>query len=88
MERSLLKKKRLDMLANGLEQRDPVTIRVKGFSLSVPLHNFEWSFPGLLKRFRSVKQILKDVDAISPAGELTAILGGSGSGKVINSDFF
>ncbi|KAK3824747.1 MAG: P-loop containing nucleoside triphosphate hydrolase protein [Benniella sp.] len=74
---------RLDMFSNGLEQRDPVTIRVEGLSLSVPLHNFEWSFPSLLKRFRErpVKQILKDVDAIFPAGELTAILGGSGSGK-------
>jgi ABC-type multidrug transport system fused ATPase/permease subunit len=76
---------RLNIYADGLEQRDPVTIRVEGLSLSVSLRRFQWSLKGILGLFRrehEEKYMLKDVDAVFPAGELTVILGGSGAGKV------
>ncbi|KAI1317208.1 hypothetical protein EDD11_008900 [Mortierella claussenii] len=75
---------RLDVFSKGLEHKDPVTIRVEGLGLSVSLSRFEWSFAGImrgLRRERTEKQLLKDVDVVFPAGELTAILGGSGAGK-------
>ncbi|KAI8353411.1 P-loop containing nucleoside triphosphate hydrolase protein [Mortierella sp. GBAus27b] len=73
---------RLNIYADGLEQKDPVTIRVENLSLSVSLRRFQWSLKGILGLFRrEEKQMLKDVDAIFPAGELTVILGGSGAGK-------
>ncbi|KAG0196351.1 hypothetical protein BGX28_010261, partial [Mortierella sp. GBA30] len=75
---------RLDVFSKGLEQRNPVTIRVEGLGLSVSLNKFEWSLKGFMEAFhrgKTEKQLLKDVDAVFPAGELTAILGGSGAGK-------
>ncbi|KAF9435714.1 hypothetical protein BGZ76_005679 [Entomortierella beljakovae] len=76
---------RLELFSQGLEKKDPVTIRVEGLSLSVLLsRKCEWSFSGLLNWFhrkKVEKQLLKDVDVVFPAGELTAILGGSGAGK-------
>ncbi|KAF9917727.1 hypothetical protein BX616_000088 [Lobosporangium transversale] len=75
---------RLDVFSKGLERKDPVTIRVENLSLSVSLSKFEWSFKGImrgLRRERTEKQLLKNVDVVFPAGELTAILGGSGAGK-------
>ncbi|KAF9958524.1 hypothetical protein BGZ65_001367 [Modicella reniformis] len=74
---------RLDMFAKGLERRDPVTIRVEGLCLSVSMPT-KWKFSSMLKNFGRIwneKELLKDVDAVFPAGELTAILGGSGAGK-------
>lgn len=84
LEKARMKETRLDVFSKGLERKDPVTIRVEGLSLSVSLSKFEWSFSGILRairRERTEKQLLKDVDVVFPAGELTAILGGSGAGK-------
>ncbi|KAF9963763.1 hypothetical protein BGZ65_012246, partial [Modicella reniformis] len=84
LEKARMKETRLDMFSKGLERKDPVSIRVEGLSLSVSLSKFEWSFSGILRalrRERTEKQLLKDVDVVFPAGELTAILGGSGAGK-------
>ncbi|KAG0258011.1 hypothetical protein BG011_003590 [Mortierella polycephala] len=75
---------RLDVFAKGLDRKDPVTIRVEGLSLSVYLSKFKWSFKGVtqaIRRQKTEKQLLKDVDVVFPAGQLTAILGGSGAGK-------
>ncbi|KAF9179974.1 hypothetical protein BGZ50_006555 [Haplosporangium sp. Z 11] len=75
---------RLDVFAKGLDRKDPVTIRVEGLGLSVYLSKFKWNFNGVMQAIRkqkTEKQLLKDVDVVFPAGELTAILGGSGAGK-------
>ncbi|KAF9159252.1 hypothetical protein DFQ26_006751 [Actinomortierella ambigua] len=75
---------RLDIFARGLEKRPPVTIRVEGLGLSVFLSTFKWTFAGIwsaLRGQKTEKQLLKDVDVVFPAGQLTAILGGSGAGK-------
>lgn len=85
IEKAQMKETRLDVFSRGLERKDPVTIRVEGLSLSVFLSQFSWSFSGVIKYLRNEKrekQLLKDVDVVFPAGELTAILGGSGAGKV------
>lgn len=85
IEKAQMKETRLDVFSRGLERKDPVTIRVEGLSLSVFLSQFSWSFSGFVKYLRNEKrekQLLKDVDVVFPAGELTAILGGSGAGKV------
>ncbi|KAF9350487.1 hypothetical protein BGX34_001194, partial [Mortierella sp. NVP85] len=84
LEKARMKETRLDVFSKGLERKDPVTIRVEGLSLSVSLSKFEWSLSGILRalrRERTEKRLLKDVDVVFPAGELTAILGGSGAGK-------
>ncbi|KAF9973403.1 hypothetical protein BGZ73_003343 [Actinomortierella ambigua] len=75
---------RLDIFARGLEKRAPVTIRVEGLGLSVFLSKFSWTPTGIwnaLRGQKKEKQLLKDVDVVFPAGQLTAILGGSGAGK-------
>lgn len=85
IEKAHLKETRLDVFSRGLERKDPVTIRVEGLSLYVFISRFSWSVSGITKYLRNEKrekQLLKDVDVIFPAGELTAILGGSGAGKV------
>lgn len=85
IEAARMKETRLDMFSRGLERKDPVTIRVEGLSLSLFLSQFSWSFSGFVKYLRNEKReklLLTDVDVVFPAGELTAILGGSGAGKV------
>ncbi|KAF9091437.1 hypothetical protein BGX23_005187 [Mortierella sp. AD031] len=84
LEKARLGETRLDVFSKGLDRRDPVTIRVEALSLSVFLSTSEWSFRGFLsalKRETREKQLLREVDVVFPAGELTAILGGSGAGK-------
>jgi len=85
IEKAAQMETRLDVFSKGLERKDPVTIRVEGLGMSVFLSKFEWSFSGILRYLRketTERQLLKDVDVVFPAGELTAILGGSGAGKV------
>ncbi|KAG0340433.1 bifunctional tryptophan synthase trp1 [Podila humilis] len=84
IEMAMTKETRLDVFSRGLEKKEPVTIRVEGLGLSVFLSQFSWSIPGIVKYLRKEKKekrLLKDVDVVFPAGELTAILGGSGAGK-------
>ncbi|KAF9332480.1 hypothetical protein BGZ91_011691 [Linnemannia elongata] len=84
LEKAKLGETRLDVFSKGLDRRDPVTIRVEALSLSVFLSTSEWSFRGFLsalKKETREKKLLREVDVVFPAGELTAILGGSGAGK-------
>ncbi|KAF9116562.1 hypothetical protein BGX27_001418 [Mortierella sp. AM989] len=83
-EKAGLGETRLEMFSRGLARKDPVTIRVEGLSLSVMLSKCEWSFKGVVNWLggkKKEKQLLRNVDVVFPAGELTAILGGSGAGK-------
>lgn len=85
IENTRLGETRIDVFSKGLMQKDPVSIRVEGLSLSVSLSKFEWGLLGIIKFLRQEKiekQLLKDIDLVFPSGELTAILGGSGVGKV------
>lgn len=85
LEKAKMGETRLDVFSKGLDRRDPVTIRVEALSLSVFLSTSEWSFRGFLsalKKETREKKLLREVDVVFPAGELTAILGGSGAGKV------
>ncbi|KAG0023705.1 hypothetical protein BGZ82_010672, partial [Podila clonocystis] len=84
IEATQMKETRLDMFSRGLKRKDPVTIRIEGLSLSLFLSQFSWSFSGFVNYLRNEKReklLLTDVDVVFPAGELTAILGGSGAGK-------
>ncbi|KAF9586293.1 hypothetical protein BGW38_007304 [Lunasporangiospora selenospora] len=75
---------RLEVFSRGLERKAPVTIRVEGLYLSVFLSLFKWTPNGIWQWIRGMKkekQLLMNVDVVFPAGELTAILGGSGAGK-------
>ncbi|KAK3838142.1 MAG: P-loop containing nucleoside triphosphate hydrolase protein [Linnemannia gamsii] len=84
LEKAKLEETRLDVFSKGLDKRDPVTIRVEALSLSVAVSTSDWSFRGFLRALKkevSEKQLLREVDVVFPAGELTAILGGSGAGK-------
>ncbi|KAG0304959.1 hypothetical protein BGZ98_004778 [Dissophora globulifera] len=84
LEKARMGETRLDVFSKGLERKDPVTIRVEGLGLSVKLSRFDWTPAGIwrgLSGEKMEKQLLRDVDVVFPAGELTAILGGSGAGK-------
>ncbi|KAG0299027.1 hypothetical protein BGZ96_000030 [Linnemannia gamsii] len=84
LEEAKMGETRLDVFSKGLDRREPVTIRVEALSLSVFLSASEWSFRGFLsalKKETREKKLLREVDVVFPAGELTAILGGSGAGK-------
>ncbi|KAL9000508.1 MAG: hypothetical protein Q9169_000801 [Polycauliona sp. 2 TL-2023] len=66
---------------------EAVTVKVQNLSAAIDIS--PGGFPGLLARFKhggtaspkNDKTILHDVTAYMPSGSLTAILGGSGSGK-------
>lgn len=73
----------------SLSEVDPVDVQVRNLSVSVDVSPPVLSFDSLLQRKRNrngdlksePKQILHSVSASMPAGTLTAIIGGSGSGK-------
>ena len=79
---------RVDIFGDGLTQRQPVTIRVEKLSLVVEerakglsaSERLQQLFHG--QRPRAQKPLLQSIDAVIPPAQLTAILGGSGSGKV------
>ncbi|KAG0293756.1 hypothetical protein BGZ96_002339 [Linnemannia gamsii] len=84
-EKTKLEETRLDVFSRGLDRRNnPITIRVEALSLSVFVPTSERGFRGFLnslKKETRERKILHEVDVVFPAGELTAILGGSGAGK-------
>ena len=69
-----------------LSDVDPVDLQVRNLSVTVDLSPAWWS-PSRFKKHKdgeatpSTKQILHSVSASMPVGTLTAIIGGSGSGK-------
>ncbi|KAH8819749.1 ABC transporter-like protein [Xylogone sp. PMI_703] len=65
---------------------EPVDVQIRDLSVTVDTSVSPFSIEGLMSRNRkhdgpTTKQILHDVSASMPAGTLTAIIGGSGSGK-------
>ena len=73
----------------SLAEVDPVDVQVRGLAVNVDLTASPLSLASLLPRKRNrhgganpeTKQILHSVSASMPASTLTAIIGGSGSGK-------
>ncbi|KAL3423811.1 ABC transporter [Phlyctema vagabunda] len=73
----------------SLSEVDPVNIEVRGLSVAVDLSPSAFSLTDILSWKKSkgnaavpaTKNILQSVSASMPAGTLTAIIGGSGSGK-------
>ncbi|KAF9971736.1 hypothetical protein BGZ75_001767, partial [Mortierella antarctica] len=75
---------RVDLFGEGLTQRPPVTIRVEKLTLVV--NETSSGLSGRLQQLQSLrsraqKPLLQSIDAVIPPAQLTAILGGSGSGK-------
>lgn len=73
----------------SLSDVDPVDVQVRGLAVTVDISPSAFSISNYLPRKQSqdgtpaanTKQILHSVSASMPAGTLTAIIGGSGSGK-------
>jgi ABC-type multidrug transport system ATPase subunit len=73
----------------SLSEVEPVDVRIRNLSVSVDVSPSVFSFANLLPRKRKQdgeapsesKRILYSASADMPAGTLTAIIGGSGSGK-------
>jgi len=71
----------------SLSEVDPVDVEIRNLSVTVDMQSTAWSLAALLTRKRSQdesvtqKSILHSASASMPAGTLTAIIGGSGSGK-------
>jgi len=73
----------------SLSEVEPVDVRIRDLSVSVDVSPSVFSLSGLFPRKRNrdgepkseTKQILYSASASMPAGTLTAIIGGSGSGK-------
>ena len=64
---------------------EPVNVKVQNLSITVdvrPSISFTSSLVSLMRGARETRTILDDISADMPAGELMAIIGGSGSGKV------
>ncbi|KAF9965550.1 hypothetical protein BGZ70_004599, partial [Mortierella alpina] len=78
---------RVEIFGNGLSQRQQVTIKVEKLSLVVNERAHGLSRGERLKqwlsgqRSQTRKPLLQSIDAAVPPAQLTAILGGSGSGK-------
>lgn len=67
---------------------EPINVEVKTLSISVNIRPSITSLSTLqsvLKGAKESRKILDDVNAVMPVGKLMAIIGGSGSGKVIKS---
>jgi len=71
----------------SLSAVDPVDVEIRDLAVSVDVQSSAWSLSALLPRKRvqdgesTQKRILHSASASMPAGTLTAIIGGSGSGK-------
>lgn len=64
---------------------EPVNVEVRNLSITVDVRPSVSSLStlmSLLKGAKETRTILDDINAVMPAGELMAIIGGSGSGKV------
>ena len=64
---------------------EPVNVKVRNLSITVDVRPSISSLSSLVSSTREAKEtrtILDDINADMPAGELVAIIGGSGSGKV------
>jgi len=77
---------RVEIFENGLSQRQPVMIKVEKLSMVVGERGLSRRerLRQLLcgQRSQTQKPLLQSIDAVMPPAQLTAILGGSGSGKV------